>query len=87
MLDTVNIDCSLLQMLDLLFEYVDLSMTQFCPDKGKIEELEDYYMVSIHYVLFMIREIVLPCFTSQLSVMLNSHMFDSFPYQKHCPRF
>jgi len=45
---TVDIHSSLLQMLDLLFEYVDLSMTQFCPDKGKIEELEDYYMVSIH---------------------------------------
>ncbi|CAE1274106.1 VPS8 [Acanthosepion pharaonis] len=30
-------------MLNLLFEFVDLSMTQFCPEKGKIEELEDYY--------------------------------------------
>ncbi|XP_014767622.1 vacuolar protein sorting-associated protein 8 homolog isoform X2 [Octopus bimaculoides] len=30
-------------MLNLLFEFVDLSMTQFCPEKGKIETLEDYY--------------------------------------------
>ena len=34
-----------LQMLDLLFEYVDLSMTTLCPEKGKMEELEEYYQV------------------------------------------
>jgi len=33
------------QMLDLLFDYVDLSMTKLCPEKGKMEELEEYYMV------------------------------------------
>lgn len=32
-------------MLDLLFEYVDLSMTTLCPEKGKMEELEAYYQV------------------------------------------
>ncbi|XP_052813444.1 vacuolar protein sorting-associated protein 8 homolog isoform X3 [Mya arenaria] len=44
-------------MLDLLFEYVDLSMTQLCPDKGKIEELEEYYMnivpVCVEYCLHL----------------------------------
>ena len=34
------------QMMDILFEFVDLSMTKLCPDQGKIEELEDYYQVS-----------------------------------------
>ncbi|KAL4217419.1 Vacuolar protein sorting-associated protein 8 [Mactra antiquata] len=34
-------------MLDILFQYVDLSMTQYCPEKGKIEELEDYYQVIV----------------------------------------
>ena len=33
------------QMLDLLFDFVDLSMTKLCPEKGKMEELEEYYMV------------------------------------------
>jgi hypothetical protein len=32
-------------MLELLFQFVDLAMTQFCPEKGKIEELEEYYQV------------------------------------------
>ncbi|XP_069107470.1 vacuolar protein sorting-associated protein 8 homolog isoform X1 [Argopecten irradians] len=30
-------------MLDLLFEFVDLSMTMLCPEQGKIEELEEHY--------------------------------------------
>ena len=34
------------QMMDILFEFVDLSMNKLCPDQGKIEELEDYYQVS-----------------------------------------
>ena len=34
-------------MLDLLFDYVDLSMTKLCPEKGKMEELEEYYQVII----------------------------------------
>ncbi|XP_053385366.1 vacuolar protein sorting-associated protein 8 homolog [Mercenaria mercenaria] len=46
-------------MLDLLFQYVDLSMTQFCPEKGKIEELEDYYQtivpVCVDYCLHLNR--------------------------------
>ena len=33
------------QMMDILFEFVDLSMNKLCPDQGKIEELEDYYQV------------------------------------------
>lgn len=37
-------------MFELLFEYVDLAMTQYCPEKGKLEELEDYYQVITYYV-------------------------------------
>ncbi|XP_070185455.1 vacuolar protein sorting-associated protein 8 homolog isoform X3 [Littorina saxatilis] len=33
-------------MMDILFDFVDLSMTKLCPEKGKIEELEDYYQGS-----------------------------------------
>ncbi len=31
------------QMLELLEEYVDLSMTTLCPAQGKLVELEEYY--------------------------------------------
>ncbi|XP_052234778.1 vacuolar protein sorting-associated protein 8 homolog isoform X2 [Dreissena polymorpha] len=46
-------------ILELLFEYVDLSMTQLCPDQGHIEELEDYFMnivpVCVEYCLHLVR--------------------------------
>ncbi|KAL3853951.1 hypothetical protein ACJMK2_013245 [Sinanodonta woodiana] len=46
-------------MLDILFKHVDLSMTQFCPEKGRIEELEEYYQgivpVSVDFTLYLNR--------------------------------
>ncbi|XP_064597923.1 vacuolar protein sorting-associated protein 8 homolog [Liolophura sinensis] len=49
-------------MLDLLFEFVDLSMTQFCPDQGKVEELEEYYQtvvpVCVDYCLHLGRTVI-----------------------------
>ncbi|XP_041374342.1 vacuolar protein sorting-associated protein 8 homolog isoform X2 [Gigantopelta aegis] len=46
-------------ILDLLFDYVDLSMTKLCPEKGRIEELEEYYMeivpVCVDYCLLLDR--------------------------------
>ncbi|PVD38848.1 hypothetical protein C0Q70_01472 [Pomacea canaliculata] len=45
------------QIIDILFEFVDLSMTKLCPDKGRIEELEDYYQeivpVCVDYCLHL----------------------------------
>ncbi|KAJ8320304.1 hypothetical protein KUTeg_001891 [Tegillarca granosa] len=50
-------------MLDLLFDYVDLSMTKLCPEKGKIEELEEYYMgivpICVDYCLYLDRTDIL----------------------------
>nr|XP_022322565.1 vacuolar protein sorting-associated protein 8 homolog [Crassostrea virginica] len=50
-------------MLDLLFEYVDLSMTTLCPEKGKMEELEAYYQnivpVCVDYCLHLSRTDIL----------------------------
>ncbi|XP_071103447.1 vacuolar protein sorting-associated protein 8 homolog [Haliotis cracherodii] len=50
-------------MLDLLFNYVDLSMTRLCPEKGKIEELEEYYQeivpVCVDYSLHLQRTDIL----------------------------
>ncbi|KAK6181620.1 hypothetical protein SNE40_009442 [Patella caerulea] len=50
-------------ILDLVFEYVDLSMTKLCPDKGKMEELEEYYQeivpVCVDYCLHLNRTDVL----------------------------
>ena len=47
------------QMLEILFQYVDLTMGQLCPGKGKIEELEDYYQsivpVCVDYCLHLDR--------------------------------
>ncbi|KAL8564238.1 hypothetical protein ACOMHN_050849 [Nucella lapillus] len=44
-------------MMDILFDFVDLSMTKLCPEKGKIEELEDYYQeivpVCVDYCLHL----------------------------------
>ncbi|KAK7507486.1 hypothetical protein BaRGS_00001421 [Batillaria attramentaria] len=44
-------------MMDILFEFVDLSMTKLCPEKGRIEELEDYYQeivpVCVDYCLHL----------------------------------
>ena len=44
------------QIREILFEYVDLSMTKLCPEKGKIEELEDFYQVIflIYFCLFIV---------------------------------
>ena len=46
-------------MVGGVFQYVDLAMTQFCPGKGKIEELEDYYQsivpVCVDYCLHLDR--------------------------------
>ncbi|KAL5005898.1 hypothetical protein ScPMuIL_017056 [Solemya velum] len=46
-------------MLDLLFQYVDLSMTSLCPEQGKIEALEEYYQsivpVCVDYTLLLNR--------------------------------
>ena len=42
-----------------VIQYVDLAMTQFCPGKGLIEELEDYYQsivpVCVDYCLHLDR--------------------------------
>ncbi|ESO93558.1 hypothetical protein LOTGIDRAFT_215952 [Lottia gigantea] len=50
-------------ILELLFDYVDLSMTKLCPDKGKIEALEEYYQeivpVCVDYCLHLNRTDVL----------------------------
>ena len=37
------------QILQLLDEFVDLSMTKLCPTHGKMEALEDYYQASINF--------------------------------------
>ena len=45
--------------MDGVIQYFDLAMTQFCPGKGKIEELEDYYQsivpVCVDYCLHLDR--------------------------------
>ncbi|VDI73684.1 vacuolar protein sorting-associated protein 8 [Mytilus galloprovincialis] len=50
-------------MLDMLFDYVDLSMTTLCPEKGKMEELEEYYMtivpVCVDHCLYLNRTDIL----------------------------
>lgn len=69
-------------MLDLLFEYVDLSMTTLCPEKGKMEELEAYYQVKTlcnHIISALwffckksIKSLVIVAFSCNLLCMISS---------------